>query len=130
MSKLLGKRQTELVKSLKRRRLFGENGSDVADVHAGIAVNEKIFEYRQRAANMPDSHEGQMRVIREVEADEKQMRDAFRRAGVDEEDLPDESRTLKRLNIEERQRGNKTHWRDKTVSIPFYSNPRGNGLKH
>jgi hypothetical protein len=121
MNKKNTRSRAQLIISMKKRRLFGENGSDIVDVHAGIEINQKIFERRQKAADIPESHKGILRVIREVENEESKIREDFRKAGIAEEYIPSPSRALKRLNIEERLRGNKTHWRETNAAIELHN---------
>jgi hypothetical protein len=131
MNRPLRKKQAQLIISLKKRRLFNENKTDIVDVHAGIQINEEIYKRRQRAQELPEGHKRILKIIRAVEAEEEKMRDDFRKAGLSEEELPSRSRTLTRLNVEERLRGKEDRiWRDENASTLFLTTPNVSKLEH
>ena len=98
-------KKVRLIISLKKKQLFKENSESITDIHAGIAMNERIYNLtKENRKEMPAEHKAVMDVINTIARDESEMRDSFRKAGFAEENLPPESRALTRLNVEERLR--------------------------
>jgi hypothetical protein len=69
-----------------------------------------ILWIQSRARTIPDEHLEELELIRSVERDQQEMREILLSAGIDEDDLPAESRALMRLNAEERRRGRSGNW--------------------
>jgi hypothetical protein len=94
----------DIKKSLLRRAMSGESQYSAQEM---ILL---ILWIQSRARNIPDEHEKELDLIREVERDHTELRQLFTEMGFREEDLPAESRALLRLNLEERRRGQKGQW--------------------
>jgi hypothetical protein len=69
-----------------------------------------ILWVQSRARTIPEDHEKELDLIREVEREQAEIRQLMLDMGITEDDLPAESRALLRLNAEERRRGGGGHW--------------------
>lgn len=69
-----------------------------------------ILWVQNRARNIPEEHARELDLIRQVEQEQAELRQMMRDLGINEEDLPAESRALIRLNAEERRRGQQGSW--------------------
>lgn len=94
----------DIKKALLRRAMHGESKYNAQEM---ILL---ILWVQSRARNIPETHEKELDIIREVEREQAEMRELLLEAGIHEEDLPPESRALLRLNAEERRRGQFGSW--------------------
>jgi hypothetical protein len=92
-------RQT-LVDNLLRRAFNGQ--SRFGDV---TAMQAEIDARLTRARDVPEGHKAILAIIRSVEQDSRDYREALKAAGVRDEDIAPESRALKVLSIRERLSG-------------------------
>lgn len=94
----------DIKKSLLRRAIKGESQYSAREM---ILLIQWI---RSRAQHIPESHESELELIREVEQEQEEIRSLLIEMGMTEDDLPPESRALLRLNLEERRRGQNGNW--------------------
>lgn len=72
----------------------------------GVAeLRQEIDRRLNRAREMPDGHKALLQLIRSVEKDNQDYRQALVEAGVAEKDIAPESRALRNLSIRERMNG-------------------------
>ncbi|MBI4030325.1 MAG: hypothetical protein HY370_01485 [Proteobacteria bacterium] len=94
----------DIKKSLLRRAIKGESQYSAREM---ILLIQWI---RSRARHIPESHENELDLIREIEQEQEEVRSLLVEMGMTEDDLPSESRALLRLNLEERRRGRNGNW--------------------
>jgi hypothetical protein len=94
----------DIKKSLLRRAMEGKSQYSAQEM---ILL---ILWVQSRARHIPDEHEKELDLIREVEQDQAEIRQLLQDMGINEDDLPPESRALMRLNAEERRRGARGQW--------------------
>lgn len=91
--------RTTIIKGLLRRAFNGESGYTLQQMKTMIAAR------LERARDVPEGHRMILAVIRAVEKDSRDFRQALRDAGVTEEEIGPDSRALKVLSIRERLNG-------------------------
>lgn len=94
----------EIKKSLLRRAMDGKSQYSAREM---ILL---ILWVQSRARSIPEDHEKELDLIREVEREQAEIRQLMIDAGISPDDLPAESRALLQLNAEERRRGLDGSW--------------------
>lgn len=107
----------DIKKSLLRRAIKGESQYSAREM---ILLIQWI---RSRAQHIPESHENELELIREVEQEQDEVRGLLMEMGMTEDDLPPESRALLRLNLEERRRGQNGNWNNLTQTWHLLNRP-------
>jgi hypothetical protein len=108
----------DIKKSLLRRAMDGKSQYSAREM---ILL---ILWVQSRARSIPEDHEKELDLIREVEREQAEIRQLMIDAGISPDDLPAESRALLQLNAEERRRGLDGRWhtsgslRDLLASAP------------
>lgn len=103
----------DIKKSLLRRAIKGESQYSAREM---ILLIQWI---RSRARHIPESHENELDLIREIEQEQEEVRSLLVEMGMTEDDLPSESRALLRLNLEERRRGRNGNWNNLAQTWQF-----------
>ena len=94
----------DIKKALLRRAMSGQSQYTAKEM---ILL---ILWVQSRARHIPETHEKELDMIREIERENAEIRELLLSVGIKEEDLPPESRALLRLNAEERRRGLHGQW--------------------
>ena len=91
--------RTTIIKGLLRRAFNGESGYTLQEMKAMISAR------LERARDVPDGHRFILAVIRAVEKDNHDYKQALRDGGVPESEIPRDSRALTALSVRERLEG-------------------------
>jgi hypothetical protein len=107
-----------IIRGLLRRAFNGQSKYTVPEMKAEIARR------LERAREMPESHKAILAVIRTVENDFREYRDALKAAGLTDEEIGPDSRALKTLSIRERLDGKETTYLNNEADKLFCGDAR------